>query len=82
MNDPREHVDVDSLVRDPADYFASPMQVVGDARLTREDKKRILEAWIRDAELLSQAEAENMPGKEPTRLREAHLALLALKEQQ
>jgi hypothetical protein len=55
------------------------MDVVRDRRLSKEDKQRILESWVLDAELLSQAEAENMPGKDRPRLQEAKLALLELK---
>jgi len=36
---------------------------------------------VLDAQLLSQAEAENMPGKERPRLQEAKLALLVLRKQ-
>ena len=78
MSDASTPVDVDAAVRDPADFFASPMDVVSDRRLSKEDKRRILESWVLDAELLSQAEAENMPGNDPPRLQEAKLALLEL----
>jgi len=82
MTNPRERPDLDSMMRDPADWFASPMDVVKDPQLARDGKKRILESWARDAELLSQAEAENMPGgEERTRLQEVHLALLELQKQ-
>ena len=73
--------DVDAAVLDPSDYFKSPMDVVVDPRLTNNDRQRILEYWVRDAELLSQAEAENMQGKERPRLQEAKLALLEVRKQ-
>ena len=76
--DPNIRLDLDAAVRDPADHFASPMDVVRDARLSDDEKRKILEAWALDAELLSQAEAENMPGPERPRLREVKLALLEL----
>jgi hypothetical protein len=79
MSDSSTRIDVDAAVRDPADFFASPMDVVSDRSLSKEDKQRILESWVLDAELLSQAEAENMPGKDRPRLQEAKLALLELK---
>ena len=44
------------------------MDVVRDPRLTKGEKQRALESWVLDAQLLSQAEAENMPGKERPRL--------------
>lgn len=78
---PSKALDVDAVVLDPAAHFASPMDVVRDTRLTSSDKRRILESWVRDAELLSQAEAENMQGTERTRLQEASLALQELQKQ-
>ena len=72
---------LDAAVRDPTDYFGSPMEVVREPRLTKDEKQRILESWVLDAQLLSQAEAENMPGKERPRLQEAKLALLELQKQ-
>ncbi len=73
--------DVDAMILDPAEHFDAPMDVVKDRRLSRSDKKRILEAWIKDAELISVAEAENMSGSTRPHLRQAHLAMLALEEQ-
>jgi hypothetical protein len=74
-----ETLDVDAAVLSPADYFRSPTDVVQDPRLTNSDRQRILESWVRDAELLSQAEAENMQGTGRPRLQEAKLALLEVK---
>ena len=80
MGDPNNTLDVEAAVRDPADYFAHPIDVVNDLRFTPEEKQRILNSWALDAQLLSQAEAENMPGKDPPRLREVKLALLELQK--
>ena len=77
---PRERLDIDALVRNPADCFATPMDVVNDARLNKEEKKRALDSWARDAEQLSQAEADNMSGPDRPRLQEVHLALLELQK--
>jgi hypothetical protein len=74
-------LDIETVVRDPADYFAAPIDVVNDSRFTHEEKHRILESWALDAQLRSQAEAENMPGKDRPPLQEAHLALLELQKQ-
>ena len=57
------------------------MDVVSDSRFTHDEKHRILESWALDAQLLSQAEAENMPGKDRPWLQEVHLALLELQKQ-
>jgi hypothetical protein len=70
---------LDAAVRDPTDYFGSLTDVV--RRLTKGEKQRVLESWVLDAQLLSQAEAESMPGKERPRLQEAKLALLELQNQ-
>jgi hypothetical protein len=78
--DASKTLNVDAAVLDPAAHFASPMDVVKDKRLTSSEKHRILESWVRDAELLSQAEAENMPGTERSRLQEANLALRELQQ--
>jgi hypothetical protein len=78
--DPSERLDIEGVVRDPADYFAAPMDVVNDSRFTHDEKHRILESWALDARLRSQAEAENMPGKDRPRLQEVHLALLELQK--
>jgi hypothetical protein len=74
---------LEQVVKDPWDYFVSPMDVVTDTRYTRDEKKRILDSWALDAELLSKAEAENMagqPGDRP-RLQAVKLALLELVKQ-
>ncbi|HSD74201.1 MAG TPA: hypothetical protein VLB75_05485 [Steroidobacteraceae bacterium] len=70
------------VVKDPWDYFVSPTDVVTDTRFTRGEKKKILDSWALDAELLSKAEAENMagqPGDRP-RLQAVKLALLELEK--
>lgn len=74
-------LDVDTAVLHPAEHFDSPMAVARDPRFTKEQKLRILESWARDAQLLSQAEAENMPGTDRPRLQEAKLALLEVQKQ-
>lgn len=65
---------------DPTRYYARPAEVLGDARLDHDQKRRILQSWALDAELMHEAEAENMIGRAGDRpyLREARLALLAL----
>jgi len=48
---PVEKLDIEAVVRDPADYFAAPMDVVNDSRFTHDEKHRILESWTLDAQL-------------------------------
>lgn len=73
-----DSLDLEAAIRDPAAHFSAPMDVVDDPRLGLDDKRRILASWQRDAELLSTAEAENMPGPERPRLQEVHQASLEL----
>ncbi len=72
--------DFGTIMLDPARHYAEPRDVLADAELSAEQKRRVLQSWILDAERLSEAEAENMPGdaNERTLLREARLALLEL----
>ena len=81
MIEPERTFDVEAVIKDPAAHFARPADVVRDVRLTLEQKQRILNAWAVDAELLSQAETENMSGTSPPRLREVKLALLELEQE-
>jgi hypothetical protein len=80
MKTPGTRIDVDDAVMDPTRYFARPGDVLDDPRLNRDEKRRILESWALDAELISAAESENMGGRDGDRpfLREAKLALLKL----
>lgn len=71
---------VADAIRDPTRYFSRPCEVLEHATLTREQKRRILESWATDADLLAVAESENMAGDgdQRTFLREAKLALQKL----
>ena len=71
---------IDTIIKDPGKHFAAPREVVCDRALTREDKKRILESWALDAQLLAVAEEENMGGPGRPGLRDVKLALLELEE--
>jgi hypothetical protein len=66
---------VATLIGDPTREFSTPMQVVRDEALGLEDKRKILESWRKDAELLSTAQDENMTGGERPQLQDVHLAL-------
>ena len=66
---------------DPSRYFFAPGGGPRKhVRLNREQKRRILRSWALDAELIDEAESENMRGRSGDRsyLREARLALLEL----
>ncbi len=79
----QDRPDIELVVKDPWDYFVSPEDVVTDLRFSKGERRRILESWALDAELLSQAEAENMAGQpgDPPRLQAVRLALLELERQ-
>ena len=66
---------VESAISDPTRHYASPMDVLHDEELDTEEKRRILESWKKDAELLSTAQDENMAGGERPQLQDVSLAL-------
>jgi hypothetical protein len=72
--------DIETIIKDPGKHFAAPRDVVTADEFTREEKRRILDSWALDAQLLAVAEEENMPGKDRPGLREVKLALLELEE--
>ncbi len=47
---------VDEVIKNPTDRFTSPSEVLGDTSLTRTQKEAILTSWVKDAELLAEAE--------------------------
>jgi hypothetical protein len=80
MIDQLSELDVEAAILDATRYFSRPCEVLEDSRLSRDQKRRILQSWALDAELISEAESENMRGRVDDRsfLREAKLALLKL----
>ena len=72
---------IEAIIKDPAKHYRAPRDVVADNRLTREEKRRVLDSWALDAQLLSVAEEENMGGADRPGLREVKLALLELEKQ-
>jgi len=80
MNEYKANLDVGAAVLDPTRYFSRPAEVLEEGRLSRDQKRRILQSWALDAELIHEAESENMRGRDDDRpyLREAKLALLKL----
>ena len=69
---------VESAISDPTRHYASPMDVVHDESLDTEEKRKILESWKKDAELLSTAQDENMSGGERPQLQDVSIALTEL----
>lgn len=51
------------------------MDVLRDDELDLDEKRRILESWKQDAQLLSTAQDENMTGGERPQLQDVSLAL-------
>lgn len=73
-----ERPSTDVIIKDPVKHYGAPRDVVADARLTRAEKRRILESWALDAQLITVAEEENMAGPKRPGLRDVKLALLEL----
>jgi hypothetical protein len=69
---------IESAISDPTRHYTCPMDVVNDESLDMEEKRRILESWKKDAELLSTAQGENMAGGERPQLQDVNLALQEL----
>jgi hypothetical protein len=78
MAEPRSKPSIEAVLKDPDKHFASPREVVTDERFTLDEKRRILDSWALDAQLLSVAEEENMAGRDRPGLREVKLARLEL----
>ncbi|MGJ3258175.1 MAG: hypothetical protein ACFE0S_01100 [Rhodospirillales bacterium] len=56
-------MEFEELKKNPAKHFEDPGDVVAADGLSRTQKLEILRQWQLDAELLSVAESENMPGE-------------------
>jgi hypothetical protein len=76
----RSRPDIEQAIKDPGKYFGSPREVVADRNFSLDERRRILESWALDAELLTVAEEENMGGEDRPGLREVKLALLELQD--
>ena len=66
---------VDDVIADPTRQFQHPSEVLKDDSLDVDEKRRILESWKKDAELLATAQDENMAGGERSLLQDVSLAL-------
>lgn len=73
---------VENAISDPTRRYTRPIDVVNDESLDIEEKRRILESWKKDAELLSTAQDENMAGGERPQLQDVSLALNELNERE
>lgn len=69
---------VRDAISDPTKEYSHPMDVVRDSGLDADEKRRILESWKKDAELLSKAQDENMAGGERPQLQDVVLAIQEL----
>ncbi len=80
MGTAKDRPSIETIIKDPVKHFDSPRDVVADQSLTFEEKRRILDSWALDAQLLAVAEEENMGGNDRPGLREVKLALLELEK--
>lgn len=69
---------IEAIIKDPVKHFRAPREVIADQQLTHEEKRRILESWAVDAQLIAVADEENMTGPDRPQLRDVKLALLEL----
>ena len=75
MTQPEEQRVEDAIARSDARNMRSPWMWSRTDALDHEQKRRILESWKKDAELLSTAQDENMTGGERPQLQDVSLAL-------
>lgn len=54
--------EIDDILRDPSAAFADPCEVLCQARLSRDDKVRVLQQWRYDQVQLQVASNENLTG--------------------
>lgn len=78
MNEASQRPSIEDLIKDPLKHYREPRDVVADARFTRDEKRRILESWALDAQLITVADEENMTAPKRPWLREVKLALIEL----
>ncbi len=71
---------IETIIKDPVKHFRTPRDVVADTGFTRDEKRRILDSWALDAQLLAVAEEENMSGQDRPGLRDVKLSLLELEK--
>jgi len=76
----RDSVPLETILLDPARYFASPSEVVTDERYSQAARRLILQRWRDDAVRLEDSTEEGMTGGERSRLREIDLALARFDE--
>lgn len=69
---------LEKIVLDPCAHFNSAAAVLEDPEWTRAEKRRILLSMVEEANELSTATAENMPGGEQIDLKPIKDALRAL----
>ena len=56
------HFDISEALLDPSSQYKSPQDVVGDGRLTLQQKIEVLRRWEYDEAEVRVAEEEGMPG--------------------
>ena len=47
-------------IKDPANIYTTPDEVLKDKRLNQEEKTKVLESWALDQERMMTSESENM----------------------
>lgn len=65
----------DRAIADPQSVFKQPSAVIGEDKLSKQQKIKVLGQWEQDARLIQVAEEESMTGGEKSMLREVRMAL-------
>jgi len=69
---------IKQLITNPAEHFSNPAEVLNNAQLSNEDKRRILESWKVDEQELAKATEENMGDSDSNQLDKVVAALKSL----
>ncbi|ANK81795.1 MAG: hypothetical protein TEF_14065 [Rhizobiales bacterium NRL2] len=70
---------LDEAMKEPGAVYDAPADVLADGDLNDDEKRRVLENWLDEAEQLSSAVAENMGGGEKAHVGAVTEALKKLK---
>lgn len=72
---PIDNDTLSNMIKDPADHFAAPADVLASEQLSPEQKQAILESWKVDEQELATATEENMGGSDNNILADVVAAL-------
>lgn len=64
-----------AMIKDPAEHFPNPEDVLNSTNLDEQQKRAVLESWLVDEQELAKATEENMGDSDSNKLDEVTAAL-------